>query len=183
MSIAELISERVCEQSAMNPGVAAWYALHLRRRSERTTLSYLSYKGLKTFLPSRPEARCWSDRKRVIDVPLFAGYGFLQTDLSEATRINVLQTEGVVGFVSYRGKAIAIPEKQIQDLRLLTANRMECSIHSELKVGQKVRIRGGCLDGIEGVLASARADRLFVSMDALNRSVAICIEGYRLEAA
>lgn len=183
MSIAELISDPVCERRAESPGFAAWYALHLRHRSERTTLSYLSYKGLETFLPCRPEDRRWSDRSRVIDVPLFAGYGFLQTELSQATRLNVLQTEGVIGIVNYRGKAIAIPEKQIQDLRLLTANRMACSIHAELKVGQKVRIRGGCLDGIEGVLAATRADRLFVSMDALNRSVAICIEGYSIEAA
>jgi transcription antitermination factor NusG len=183
MAVAEWISERLCEQRAMNPGVAAWYALHLRHRSERTALNYLSYKGLETFFPCRPETRRWSDRKRVIDVPLFAGYGFVQAELSETTRLNVLQTEGVLGFVTYRGKAVAVPEKQIQDLRLLTANRTVCSIHAELKVGQKVRIRGGCLDGIEGVLEATRADRLFVSMDVLNRSVAICIEGYRVEAA
>src|SRR5579872_1916654 len=183
MAIAEWISDLGCEPLGMKPEVVAWYALHLRHLSERTTLSYLSYKGLETFLPSRPETRRWSDRKRVIDVPLFTGYGFLQTELSNATRVSVLQTEGVIGFVSYRGKAIAIPEKQIDDLRLLTVNRTACSIHAELRVGQKVRIRGGCLDGIEGVLAGARADRLFVCMDALNRSVAICIEGYRLEAA
>jgi transcriptional antiterminator RfaH len=183
MSIAEWISDRVGERAAVSAGGGAWYALHLRHRSERTTLSYLSYKGLKTFLPSRPEARRWSDRKCVIDVPLFTGYGFVQTELSETVRIHVLQTEGVIGFVNHQGKAIAIPEKQIRDLQLLTASRTVCSIHSELKVGQRVRIRGGCLDGIEGVLAGARADRLFVSMDALNRSVAICIEGYRLEAA
>lgn len=183
MSIAEWISERIGEHGATNPGVACWYALHLRHRSERTTLSYLSYKGLQTFLPCRSETCRWSDRKRVIQTPLFSGYGFVQTDLTDTTRLRILQTEGVIGFVSYRGKAVAIPAKQIHDLQLLTANQTACSIHGELKAGQRVRICGGCLDGIEGVLADARADRLFVSMEALNRSVAIRIQGYRVEAA
>ena len=182
MHVFELVADLLRENSETD-AVPAWYALQLRRRSEGTTLGFLARKGVQTFLPSRSEYRGWSDRNRRIEVPLFSGYGFVQTQLSPETRLRVLQTEGVIGFVSHLGKAVAIPEKQIQDLRLLAANGTACSVHAELKVGQRVRIRGGCLDGVEGVLADARPDRLFVAMDALNRSVAIRIEGYRLEAA
>ncbi len=162
---------------------ARWYALQIRHHCEKKALTYLSRKGLGTFLPSRVEIRRWSDRKRTIEVPLFSGYGFVYASLADSTRLQVLQTEGVLGFVNHQGKAMPIPEKQIHDLRLLTTQKMPCTVHVSLQAGQRVRVRGGCLDGIEGTLTAAHDDRMFISLDVLNRSVAVSITGYKLEPA
>jgi|SRR5579863_4841149 transcription antitermination factor NusG len=159
-----------------------WYALQIRYQREKKALLQLSHNGIQTFLPSHTEVHRWTDRNRTVEVPMFSGYGFVQTNLSEAIRLHVLQTEGVLGFVAVHGKAIPIPDKQIEDLRLLVAKRIICAVHASPTTGQRVRIRGGCLDGLEGIVANVREDRMFVSLSALDRSLAICIQGYLLEA-
>jgi hypothetical protein len=48
-------------------------------------------------------------------------------------------------------------------------------------VGRRVRIRGGCLDGLEGILEQNQEKSLVISIESIQRSVAIKIEGYELE--
>jgi hypothetical protein len=50
-----------------------------------------------------------------------------------------------------------------------------------LTAGQRVRIRGGCLDGLEGILKENDASHLVISIESIQRSVAVQIEGYELE--
>jgi hypothetical protein len=50
-----------------------------------------------------------------------------------------------------------------------------------LTTGQRVRIRGGCLDGLEGLLQKNDAKRLVISIESIQRAVAVQIEGYELE--
>jgi transcription antitermination factor NusG len=98
-------------------------------------------------------------------------------------RTTVLRTEGVIGFVNVPGEASPIPSRQIDDLRRLLAQKLPCSLHAFLKVGQRVRIRGGCLNGLEGVLAQSCTKTLVISIECIQRSVAVTIEGYELELA
>jgi hypothetical protein len=56
-----------------------------------------------------------------------------------------------------------------------------CALHAFLSLGQKVRIRGGSLDGIEGILTQNGERNLIISIAAIGRSIAIKIAGYELE--
>jgi len=123
----------------------------------------------------------WSDRLKRIEVPLFSGYTFARLDSSASLRKELLQTSGVLGIISFAGAASAVPDKQIEDLRLLLARKVPCSLHAFLKIGQAVRVRGGCLDGIEGILEENEEKSLVISITCIKRSIAIKIEGYELE--
>ena len=58
-----------------------------------------------------------------------------------------------------------------------------CKAYPFLKAGRRVRIRGGCLDGLEGILVSENKDHsLVVSIEAIQRSLAIRIDGFDVEA-
>jgi transcription antitermination factor NusG len=89
----------------------------------------------------------------------------------------------VIGFVNVHGEASPIPSRQIDDLRTLLAQKLPCSLHAFLKVGQRVRIRGGCLHGLEGILAQSGPKTLVISIECIQRSMAVTIEGYELELA
>ena len=53
---------------------------------------------------------------------------------------------------------------------------------SFLKIGQRVRIRGGALDGMEGILVGKNGNsRLAISIEAIERSLTISVQGYELE--
>jgi len=160
---------------------AQWYSIQTRYRFERKVTAQLQRKGLQTFLPLLEEFHRWSDRRQPVYVPLFSGYTFVRFELSAGLRMELLHTEGVIGLIGFRGVATPIPAKQIDDLQKLLSQKVPCSLHPFLKVGQRVRIRGGCLDGLEGILEQRGEKNLVISLESIQRSVAITIEGYELE--
>jgi len=160
---------------------AQWYSIQTRYRFERKVTAQLQRKGLQTFLPLLEELHRWSDRRQPVYIPLFSGYTFARFDLSAGLRIELLHTEGIIGLIKFRGVAIPIPAKQIEDLQKLLSRKAPCSLHAFLKVGQQVRIRGGCLDGLEGILEQRGDKNLVISIESIQRAVAITIEGYELE--
>ena len=85
--------------------------------------------------------------------------------------------------VGGQGEGIAIPDEQINAVRSLVEGQLPWSSHPFLKIGQRVRIRSGALDGLEGVLVQRNGDRtLVISVDAIQRSLAVRVEGYEVEA-
>jgi hypothetical protein len=78
---------------------------------------------------------------------------------------------------------MAIPDTQIEDIRTLLNTKISLSPYPFLKVGQRVRVRGGALDGIEGILVTNGQKRLVISVESIQRSLSITIEGYDIEPA
>lgn len=168
----------------VNPEPANWYAVQTRARNEKAIAARLQEQGLTTFLPLVSEVRRWSDRKKEVITPLFSCYVFVKlTARNNDERMRVYRTNGVFRIVSMRGEAVPIPDEQIEALRTVVTQQVSWSEHPFLKTGQRVRIRGGCLEGVEGVLVSHNADRtLIISVDAIQRSLAVRVEGYDVEA-
>jgi transcription antitermination factor NusG len=159
-----------------------WYAVQTHARHERKVTAQLEEKGVTTFLPLVTEVHRWSDRGKVVELPLFSCYAFVHMAHSVEARLEVLQTPGVIGFVGIHGVGILIPDKEIEDIRTLLAHNADCAPYPFLKVGRRVRIRGGCFDGVEGILVAKKSDRsLVVSIELIQRSVAVRIDGYDLE--
>jgi transcription antitermination factor NusG len=158
-----------------------WYAIQTRYRCEKKVGVALERKGIVAFIPLLQEIHRWSDRKQKVEVPLFSGYAFAQVELSANLRRTVLQTEGVIAFVGAGDELTPVPPRQIEDLRRLLRQKLPCALSPFLTTGQRVRIRGGCLDGLEGLLQKNDAKRLVISIESIQRAVAVQIEGYELE--
>jgi transcription antitermination factor NusG len=161
-----------------------WFAIRTRSRHEKMVSQQLEKQGIERFLPLVKRTRQWSDRTKEVELPVFSGYCFVRMVFSSAARMRVLQTHGVAGFVGPNGLGAAIPDSEIQDVRTLLASSVPFEEHSFLRVGQRVRIRGGSLDGVEGILSSHEDDQsLVVSVDLIQRSLSVRIQGYEVEPA
>jgi transcription antitermination factor NusG len=158
-----------------------WFAVQTRYRFEKKVVAQLNHKSCKVYLPLLTEHRTWSDRQKVVTTPLFPGYAFVHIDQSHDARQTVLKTAGLIGFVSFGGVVAAVPSKQIEDLQLLLQEKGLFSLHAFVQTGQRVRIRGGCLHGLEGVLVQHEKGKLVISIESIQRSLAIEIRGYELE--
>jgi len=167
----------------VGPGVDVpqWYAIRTRSRHEKIVAEQLQTQSIESFLPLVKRTRVWSDRKKEVEMPLFSGYSFARLVLYSPDRLRVLQTHGVAGFVGVRGVGIPVPEGQIENLRTLLANGIPMKDRPFLQVGQRVRIRGGVLDGIEGILATQNDRNLVISVGPIHRSLSVCIDGYHFE--
>jgi transcription termination/antitermination protein NusG len=159
-----------------------WFALYTRSRHEKAATASLRDKGLTTFLPLLSRVHRWSDRRKIVQVSLFPSYTFVRMIATPESCVRILQTPSVVGFVGNGRRGIPIPDKQIEDVQTLLAQRISCASFPFLRVGQRVRVRGGCLDGIEGRLVTLRGDRtLVISVEPILHSLAIRLEGYDVE--
>ena len=161
-----------------------WYGLQTRARHEKIVVQRLEERGVTTFLPLIAEVHRWSDRKKSVQMPLFRCYVFARFTPNRTDRLRVLRVEGVCGLVGARGEGTPIPPEQIDAVRNLVEGQIPWSSHPFLKIGQRVRVKSGALDGLEGILVSRSGDRtLVISVDAIQRSLAVRVEGYEVEAA
>ncbi len=152
--------------------VPNWYALKIKHRHEKKVDFRLNEKGITSYLPLKTEYRCWSDRHKKVSEPLFSCYLFVHTPLRD--RLPILQTDGVVGFVSFNGKPAIIPEKQINSIKLILEKKPCVEQISYFTPGKKVRIKAGDLKGIEGVLTEIRNNFRFVlCVDGIKQALAI----------
>ena len=168
------------------PGAASeeprWYAIHTRARHEKAVTAQLQRIGITTFLPLIRQTHRWSDRQKTIQCVLFDCYTFVCLQAYSQKHFHIVKTPGVIGFVGVRGVGLPLPEKEIEDIRTLLANSIPCSPYPFLGTGRRVRIRGGCMDGLEGILVAKNSDQsLVVSIDMIQRSVAVRIDGYDVE--
>jgi transcription antitermination factor NusG len=165
------------------PSQLAWYAVQTRPRHEKRVCADLANdERFTSFLPLVSSRRQWSDRRVVVEMPLFAGYVFVRIPQDSNARITVLRTYGVTSFVGSRGIGVPIPDVQIESLRTVFAQGISFSPYPFISIGQRVRIRDGSLEGIEGIVSAINGDKsLVISVDLIQRSLAIRITGYTVE--
>lgn len=170
--------------SAIAGCAESWYAVQTRARNERVVVQRFREKGLNTFLPIVTEVRRWSDRWKSIELPLFSCYVFVKIMNTNEDRLKVLYTDGVFDLVGVSRYGTPIPDEQIDAVRTIVEGRLNWQSYPFLKIGQRVRIRSGALDGVEGILISRNGERsVVVSIDAIQRSISVRVEGYQIEAA
>ena len=161
---------------------ASWYAVHTTARHEKRVAAHLEEKRVCAFLPLILQMNKWSDRTSKVEVPMFSCYTFVRIAQTAEERLKVLRTPGVIGFVGNERQGTPIPDEQIESLRTTVHHKIACSPHPFLNAGQRVRIRGGSLQGVEGILGRQGADQsLVLSVELLHRSMSIRVEGYEIE--
>jgi transcription antitermination factor NusG len=157
-----------------------WYALKVRTRSEPVASVGLRNRGYDPFCPTYAERRRYCDRMKIVDKPVFPGYLFCRFDTSK--KLPVISSHAVEYIVGVNGVPAPIPEEQIAHIRrAVEAGAIPAPY---LEVGERVRVQLGALAGVEGVLVrDASRGRLVVSVDLLQRSVAVEIDEDQVQPA
>jgi transcriptional antiterminator RfaH len=157
-----------------------WYAISVRSRHEKRTEKDLAGKGVEVFLPLIEEIHVWSDRKKKVIEPLFRGYVFVRSDLRN--RVDILQTVGVVNFVSNNGRPSPVPDQQIDWVKKVAMHPMSIRRESYIDVGERVRIARGPFAGLEGIIMRQKGNtRVLIAVEAILQAVSIEVEDNMLE--
>ena len=161
---------------------ARWYAVRTRSRHEKLVARQLENQGIQSFLPVVNKINQWSDRRKEVQEPLFSGYTFVRLDHSSSDRVRVLQTQGVVQFVGVHGVGVPIPDQEIENINTLLASKVGYQERPFLYVGQRVRVCGGALDGLEGIFTAENNDQsIVISVGLIQRSLSVRVAGYNVE--
>jgi transcription antitermination factor NusG len=161
-----------------------WYAIHTRAKHEKRVAAELQERSIETFVPISREVHRWSDRRRVVEAPLFPCYAFVRTVMNPQAQAAVLQHSSVLRWIGFSGTPTPIPEEEICAIQAVLRSGVPVGQHTFVKFGERVRICGGSLDGVEGVLVEHNNDRkLVVSVEAVGRSIAIALHSYQVVPA
>jgi transcription termination/antitermination protein NusG len=173
--------EHIVEPS-LAPDPTRWYAVRTRSRHEKLVARQLETQGIQSFLPVVTKISKWSDRQKQVELPLFSGYAFVRLDHASNDRVRVLQMQGVVNFVGVQGAGIPIPDQEIENISILLASKVSYQERQYLQVGQRVRVCGGALDGVEGILSAENSDHsVVISVGLIQRSISVRVAGYNIE--
>lgn len=161
-----------------HPGEQAppyWYALYTAPRHEKSLVRDIERRGISCFVPLYRSVRRWKDRRRELDLVLFPGYVFVQ--IEPQNRLRILQIPGAVRLVSFNGQPTALPEEEIERLRNRLSGCHGVEPHPYLRVGRRVRVRSGPLQGLEGIIRRKKDRcRIIFSIDLIMRSVAVEVD-------
>jgi len=178
--------EGTSQQVAPPAGGERWYVLWTRSHCEQLVHDQLAARGFRLFLP---RLEMWSRRdgeRRLIQVPMFAGYLFLHHALDKYSDVEVRKARGLVNILgeSWEQRAV-VPAAEIEALQRLTGSGLPAFTHPYLKTGQRVRITRGPMADVEGILvrSNPRKGLLVLSVELLARSVAVAVDCTMVTAA
>lgn len=153
-----------------------WFAIYVKSRHEKCVHQELCDKGIESSLPLMTVTRQWSDRKKKVEVPLFRSYVFVNIDISKE-KFGVLQTDGVVKFVTFCNKTVSIPEVQMFWLDQLLLSDLSIENVQEFPVGTEVDVMFGPLKGLRGrVKTKNSSTKLVVWFDSIMQGVSVEID-------
>ena len=155
--------------------VDKWYAVYTHPRAEKQVYKKLVESEVESFLPLQKTYRQWSDRKKLIEKPLLTSYVFVKTKPKYFPV--VFKTYGVVKFVTFEGQPVAIPQNQIDNLRLLVNSNAEIEVTSEhFEKGDNVEVIAGSLVGLTGELINiGNQKRVIIRIDKLDQNIILTI--------
>jgi transcriptional antiterminator NusG len=163
---------------------AQWFALWTHSHCEQLVHDRLVAKRFQAFLPM---IRVWSRRggtSHLIRLPMFPSYLFLRHAMDKDSCIQILRTEGLVRILGERWDRLAVvADAEIDTIQRLLAAELPVLPHPFLHEGQRVRITGGPLIDVEGILARVKTNKghLVVSVNLLQRSVAVEVDCTQVE--
>jgi transcriptional antiterminator RfaH len=155
-------------------GENQWFALYTKSRAEKKVHLELQKRQITSFLPMRQTIRQWSDRKKKVLLPLFNSYVFVS--ISPKEHLLALQVEGVVKFISFEGKAVAIPPQQIEAIKAYIGEGAPDYDNSDtgLQSGVNIEITRGPMMGLNGILLNFHGKhRVKVEIECVGQSLII----------
>jgi transcription antitermination factor NusG len=152
-----------------------WFAILVRTGREKTANLLLENSGYECFLPVSKSTRRWSDRTKVIEVPLFPGYLFCR--MNPHNRLTVLMTPGVMQIVGVGKTPIPVEEEEIAAIQCVQRSGLSAMPWPYMQIGNVAQILKGPLRGLTGIIVKIKTGmKLVLSVSLLQRSVAVEVD-------
>ena len=153
-----------------------WFALYTKARAEKKVFDELRRKGIEVYLPMRKELRQWSDRKKWIETPIISSYIFVHIQMDDYRR--VFESQGVVSYVSQKGKAVTIPAREIDAMRRTVSSNLTFDVvENDIQKGQVVTITSGPLKGITGEVVEVQtAKKLYLRISHIGYTLVVNLD-------
>jgi transcription antitermination factor NusG len=154
---------------------AQWFALAVKPRFEKSVAQALAMKGYDAFLPTYKKHSRYGARSKDSELPLFPGYVCCRFDVQ--SRLPILTTPGVIQVLGAGSLPIPLSDTEVNSLRTAMRGQFPIEPYPFVDAGRRVRIKGGALAGVEGIVIGCKHSlRLVLSISLLQRSVLLEVD-------
>lgn len=143
-----------------------WFALYTRPRWEKKVAEILTRRKIENYCPLNKVVRQWSDRKKVIQEPLFTSYVFVRVSEPDVTSLK--RFNGVINPVYWLGKPAVIRDSEIDTVRKFLSEYSNIKLEkTPVNVHDKIRVLSGPLMDLEGKVLSIANNTVKITLPSL----------------
>jgi transcription antitermination factor NusG len=155
-------------------GQGPWHVLHVRSNHEKRVAQHLAVRAVEHYLPLYSERVKWTDRTALTERPLFSGYVFAR--FSPDARITVISTPGVVRSLGDDERCL-VSSAELDRIREGLSSGLLLRPHQYVSLGQRVRVRSGIFEGVDGVVTQFRQQcKVIISLTAVRQCFSLELE-------
>jgi transcription antitermination factor NusG len=143
-----------------------WYAVYTRPRWEKKVSEILTRKKIENYCPINKVVRQWSDRKKIVDEPLFTSYVFVRVPDNEIYAIK--RTNGVTSLVYWLGKPAVIRDNEIEAIKRFLKEHENIKLEKRpIHIHDKIKVVAGPLMEMEGQVLSIKSKTVKMALPSL----------------
>jgi transcription antitermination factor NusG len=147
-----------------------WFACHTRPRCEKKFSALLATERFPHYLALVLSVRRYRDQTKKFTKPLFPGYVFAEIAPDKKNR--VYQQDLLVRAIWVDDQSRLL--RQLEDVKAVLASGLELSLHPLLRKGMRVKVAGGPLHGLEGVVDNpANPQGVVIAVDVLQQGLLV----------
>ncbi len=152
-----------------------WYALYTKSKSEKKVNQRLLDLGFETYLPLRKQLKQWSDRRKLVEIPLINSYIFVRTLQSKL--LDIVKVEGVSRYISFSGRPVVVRDVEIDMMKEFLSSNSEIEVIDGLvQIGKLVKIKKGIFKDYEGKILKLSGNRIAIEIESIGKSIIVSFD-------
>ena len=152
-----------------------WYALYTKSKSEKKVNQRLLDLGFETYLPLRKQLKQWSDRRKLVEIPLINSYIFVRTLQSKL--LDIVKVEGVSRYISFSGRPVVVRDVEIDMMKEFLSSNSEIEVIDGLvQIGKLVKIKKGIFKDYEGKILKLSGNRIAMEIESIGKSIIVSFD-------
>jgi transcriptional antiterminator RfaH len=148
-----------------------WFVIYTKSRNEKKVAELLQKNGVEVFCPLVKLKKNWSDRKKIVETPLFNSYVFV--NLSEKDRNVVFYVPGVIRYLFWLKKPAIVKDSEIESLKTILHETMDSFTIENYQIGDTVKISEGVFKGVDGVIEKQSKNKLHVILENVGKKITL----------
>ena len=143
-----------------------WYVVYTRPRWEKKISTLLDNRGIENYLPLNKVVKQWSDRKKIVQEPLFKGYVFIK--IAEKEKWDVKLVDGILNYVHWLGKPAIVKESDIENIKKFLQEFGNVQVvDKSLQKGAGVIVQQGIMMNYKGIVLEVIGNKARVQIDSM----------------
>ncbi|TWR28859.1 UpxY family transcription antiterminator [Mucilaginibacter pallidiroseus] len=156
-----------------SPNDPNWMVLYTRSKWEKKVNRLLNDQNIVAYCPLVKTSKKWVDRQKVVEIPLFNSYIFVYARHLDLEKI--VQTTGVVTYISYCGKPAIVRGQDIENIRAMVNkyHDLQAIPLQNLNIGDEAAILSGPWNNYQGAIQKINGKSVVMILKSMNYALTI----------